>query len=364
MIEVPETLMGVDFGYLELTLLVSTGSLAFGFLTTLSDGVMAERFILPSESEQRVVVRIPEVEGALRLVLRAGPDPEIVDGYVRNIRAVRDVDERAYTWQRGSRLFGRDRSDVGAEQWLEILREKWEEIPVTAQERDGSAQLSSLSDDELLARFEAAWSTTTAGPDGFSIRGWYHELYRDALAGKRVLEVGSGVGVDTVFLAGAGASVVCLDLVATNLRVIQRLADIKGLAGSVETVHLSSMESLATLDGPFDIIWAIGSLITVPFEIAILETQALLQHLRPGGRWVELCYPKVRWEREGSLPLDVWGDRTDGIGTPWMEWYDLEKIMARFSPVDVDVVLALDFHNADFNWFDLRIEQPFLESDR
>ena len=71
------------------------------------------------------------------------------------------------------------------------------------------------------------------------------------------------------------------------------------------------------------------------------------------GRWIELAYPKSRWEREGQLPFNEWGNRTDGLGTPWVEWYDLAKVQALWEPARFEVVLYLEFHNGDFNWFDL-----------
>lgn len=83
-----------------------------------------------------------------------------------------------------------------------------------------------------------------------------------------------------------------------------------------------------------------------------MEAQALLEHLRVGGRWIELGYPKARWEREGRMPSDKWGEKTDG-GAPWVEWHDLEKVRVILAPASFDVILDLEFHNADFNWFDL-----------
>ena len=95
-----------------------------------------------------------------------------------------------------------------------------------------------------------------------------------------------------------------------------------------------------------------GSMINAPFEIAKSEALDLLKHLKKDGRWIELAYPKVRWEREGSLPFEAWGEKTDG-GAPWIEWYDLEKLLQRLSPFKFKPILSLEFHNGDFNWFDL-----------
>lgn len=79
----------------------------------------------------------------------------------------------------------------------------------------------------------------------------------------------------------------------------------------------------------------------------------MLRHLPVGGRWIELAYPRERWEREGRMPFSEWGKITDGEGTPWMEWYDLDRLRARLRPAEFDVVLHFNFHHDDFNWFDL-----------
>ena len=63
---------------------------------------------------------------------------------------------------------------------------------------------------------------TTTG-DGYSARGWYHDLYRDVFRGKRVLDVGSGLGIDGVSFALAGAHMTFLDIVQSNLEVLERL---------------------------------------------------------------------------------------------------------------------------------------------
>ena len=54
------------------------------------------------------------------------------------------------------------------------------------------------------------------------------------------------------------------------------------------------------------------------------------------------------------MPGWCWGEKTDG-GAPWMEWYDLEKLLRRLEPYRFDTVLAFNFHDDDFNWFDLQL---------
>jgi len=83
------------------------------------------------------------------------------------------------------------------------------------------------------------------------------------------------------------------------------------------------------------------------------ERRILANHLENGGRWLELCYPRERWIREGSLPFTDWGKKTDGERTPWVEWYDTPKLLHALQPHSFDVVTSLNFHDNDFNWFDL-----------
>jgi hypothetical protein len=71
-----------------------------------------------------------------------------------------------------------------------------------------------------------------------------------------------------------------------------------------------------------------------------------------GGRWIEYGYPRERWVREGERPFSEWGASTDG-GAPWMEWRDVDKVMKYLSPAQFDLVFTLNFHDNDFNWFDL-----------
>ncbi len=234
---------------------------------------------------------------------------------------------------------------------LKALRRKWEEVPAGLNDRRSTTDLLHLSDNDLQTFWTRIHQETTTG-DGFAARGWYHELYKDVLRGRRVLDVGSGLGIDGLTFARNGAAVTFVDIVESNLRVIQRLCGIWGLKNA-QFHYLNDLQSLDTLPNDFEVIWCQGSMINAPFSFARREAEALLRHLPVGGRWIELAYPRERWQREGKPPFSEWGNMTDGEGTPWMEWYDLDRIQARFEPVEFEVVLQFNFHQDDFNWFDL-----------
>ena len=90
-----------------------------------------------------------------------------------------------------------------------------------------------------------------------------------------------------------------------------------------------------------------------PMDILKPEYQELLRRLKVGGHWLQLAYPKGRWVRDGRPRFANWGVVNDGAGTPWAEWLDPEKLLGVFGPARFDVVLCQEFHNSDFNCFDL-----------
>jgi 2-polyprenyl-3-methyl-5-hydroxy-6-metoxy-1,4-benzoquinol methylase len=237
---------------------------------------------------------------------------------------------------------------------FDTLRRKWVEVPTTRLGRQKTTDLIKLSNEELLAEWLASRHDITTGVQ-FNHRGWYHTLYADGMRGKKVLDVGSGFAIDSITFAQHGAKVTFVDLAASNLEVIRRLCQTLGLQ-EVDFIFLDNIEALHILDGDYDVIMAMGSLHHAPVEVIKPETQELLKHLKIGGRWLQLAYPKTRWLREGSLPFDRWGQATDGVATPWAEWYDLPKLLDLLYPARFQVVLYQEFHNSDFVWFDLLYE--------
>ena len=234
---------------------------------------------------------------------------------------------------------------------FELLRKKWSTVPAGLAGRRSSKDLVSLADDELERLWSGVHAEATTG-EGFAVRGWYQTLYRDVLRGRSVLEIGSGMGIDGIEFARSGACLTFVDIVESNLEVLERLCRIFGVRDA-RYVYLENLTSLDALPSDFDVVFAQGSLINAPFDFAQNECAAILRHLKPGGRWIELAYPKERWVRDGQPRFSVWGTMTDGEGTPWMEWYDLPRLLKRLAPVQFAPVLALNFHNDDFNWFDL-----------
>lgn len=248
-----------------------------------------------------------------------------------------------------SRLFtqGPDWSDP-----FSVLGEKWREVPTAGGGRTKSEALMELDDGELVRRWRSIRDDASSGSN-FSVRGWYHLLYRDFMEGRRVLDIGSGLGIDGITFAEHGATVTFADLVPENLRVIERVCSELGLGDRTECRHVGSMEDLQDLPDSFDCVMAMGSLHNAPTDVMQEEYEVLADKLEAGGRWLQLAYPRSRWIRDGRPPFWKWGEMTDGAGTPWAEWYDAEKVLSQFGDATFDVVLDVVFGRGQFIWFDL-----------
>jgi 2-polyprenyl-3-methyl-5-hydroxy-6-metoxy-1,4-benzoquinol methylase len=77
----------------------------------------------------------------------------------------------------------------------------------------------------------------------------------DRLAGRRVLEIGCGMGLHSELLARAGARLSAIDLSPTSVEATQRRFELKGLAGEIRQ---ADAEALPFADGTFDFVWSWG----------------------------------------------------------------------------------------------------------
>jgi SAM-dependent methyltransferase len=238
------------------------------------------------------------------------------------------------------------------------FRDKWREAP-QGSDTDGrvfSSDLLTLADDALLARWEAMAARRAAGE-----LGWLAPLYADTFRERRVLELGSGLGFDALRFAERGARWTCADIVADNLALIRRIAALKKLEDRIDTHLIADDLSFAGLASGYDVVWVFGSIHHVPFDTAREEALSALTLLKPGGRWMELVYPRERWLREGAPPFEAWGRLTDGDRTPWAEWHDVEKVLRRLAPAPLRILLDFGFCADNYRWIDLQYAgvQPF-----
>jgi 2-polyprenyl-3-methyl-5-hydroxy-6-metoxy-1,4-benzoquinol methylase len=137
-------------------------------------------------------------------------------------------------------------------------------------------------------------------------------------AGKRVLEVGCGIGTDTINFARAGAQVTAVDLSERSLEIARQRAAVYGLT-NISFVHANVEELSEVLRGEqYDLVYSFGVIHHTPHpEAALRELVALL---RPGGTLKIMVYHRRSWKVFAIVA-------TYGRGAFWR----LERVVARHS---------------------------------
>lgn len=120
--------------------------------------------------------------------------------------------------------------------------------------------------------------------------------------GKKVLEVGGGMGTDHAQFAKHGALTTDLDLSAGHLEHAKRNFRLRGLTG--EFVH-GDGEKLPFEDNTFDVVYSNGVIHHTPDTIGVVRD--MLRVLKPGGKAIIMVYAENSWHywREQVVRLGI-----------------------------------------------------------
>ena len=137
-------------------------------------------------------------------------------------------------------------------------------------------------------------------------------------AGKRVLEIGCGIGTDTINFARAGASVTAVDLSDQSLEIARKRAALCGCT-NIAFVQ-ANVERLATAIPvePYDLVYSFGVIHHTPQpELALAQIRSFLA---PNGTLKLMLYHRYSWK---ALSIVM----TYGQGAFW-NW---DEIIAKHS---------------------------------
>ncbi len=155
--------------------------------------------------------------------------------------------------------------------------------------------------------------------------------FADLFKGKSILSFGSGIGHNEVQFLRGGAAVTCADIVRSNLQVIERVSNREGLS-AVRCLFLED-PAAADFGGPYDHIFARGSLMTMPAGAQRRVLAGFQRCLRPGGSIILNLYA---WEFvrdtcgvDSPTAFARASDPSVGeIHNPWSDWHDDAKLLA------------------------------------
>jgi ubiquinone/menaquinone biosynthesis C-methylase UbiE len=137
-------------------------------------------------------------------------------------------------------------------------------------------------------------------------------------AGKRVLEIGCGIGTDTINFARAGARVTAVDLSDRSLDIARKRAAVYGCANV--TFIQANVEELtkAIPVEPYDLVYSFGVIHHTPHpEVALAQMRSFLA---PNGALKLMLYHRYSWKTLSVI-------MTEGRGAFW----NLDKIIAKHS---------------------------------
>lgn len=117
----------------------------------------------------------------------------------------------------------------------------------------------------------------------------------DRWTGRRVLEVGCGIGTDTMNFARAGANVTAVDLSGESLRLAEERARVMGVHQQVEFVQANAEELASVLgERTYDLVYSFGVVHHTPHpERALAQMRALTE---PGGTLRLMVYHRRSWK--------------------------------------------------------------------
>lgn len=198
-------------------------------------------------------------------------------------------------------------------------------------------------DDPLLEEIRVYWNEhihdLEIATQPIGSKGFFEELdeYRfeklrylpkvvdfSAYSGKKLLEVGCGVGIDLVRFAQGGARTTGIDLAEVSIDLARQNFQQHGLQGNLRVMN---GESMTFADNSFDVVYAHGVLqYTAHAEKMVKE---IYRVLRPGGQAIMMVYNRISWLNAMSRIMNVGLEHQDA---PVLNKYSIREYKQLLRP--------------------------------
>src|SRR5580704_1022440 len=153
--------------------------------------------------------------------------------------------------------------------------------------------------------------------------------------GKRVLEVGCGIGTDSINFARAGAELTAVDLSGESLHVTKQRATVMGVEDRIEFVQANAEElTSAVSGGEYDLIYSFGVIHHTPRpEAALAEMRKLAA---PGGTLKVMVYHRRSWKV-------LWILAAEGHGRFW----DADELITKYSEAQTGCPVTYSYSRSE-----------------
>ncbi len=149
--------------------------------------------------------------------------------------------------------------------------------------------------------------------------------------GKKVLEIGCGIGTDTINFARHGAHVTAVELSEKSLEIARRRAEVYELQDRIR-FYLGNAEELSTFlpVEPYDLVYSFGVIHHTPHPERVIEQ--MRHYVQPGGTVKIMVYHRYAWKV-------LWILLTYGNGQFWR----LDELIARHSEAETGCPVTYTF---------------------
>lgn len=113
--------------------------------------------------------------------------------------------------------------------------------------------------------------------------------------GKRVLEIGCGIGTDAVNFAKHGADYIGIELSDVSLDITRKRFELFGLKGAFYNIDAQDMDALSKVGTDFDLIYSFGVIHHSPDPQKIIDN--CFQLLKSDGTFKIMMYAEQSWKK-------------------------------------------------------------------
>jgi SAM-dependent methyltransferase len=183
-------------------------------------------------------------------------------------------------------------------------------------------------------------------------------------SGKRVLEVGCGIGTDTINFARAGAMVTAVDVSAESLALARKRAEVFGLKDRIRFFCADAERlSLAVAPEPYDLVYSFGVLHHTPNPArAVAEIRRFMS---AASEFRMMVYARNSWKR---IMIDAGLDQPEAqSGCPIAYTYSRDEIvelLSGFAVASIDQDHIFPFTVEKYVQFEYQLQPWFASMPR